>query len=612
MASHPRFGTVGYVVALTALAVGVTALLVVLAPPGDLDAVPLLIAVVAIAVAEVTEVDFRWDRIDGSFTLTEVATAAALFLLPPAQVALAIVPAMLLARITLWRTPVKVLYNVVSPLLGTGLAGLVLIATPVVGPTIEGRPVLGVVLGMILHGGATVLMFAGLLARVQDRLTAAGLGRQLPMHLALIIGTTSVGVVTAALWESQPELVPFVLALAAAVHLAQRSSVRAASLLTAQEAEHDRLVRVVDGASDGIVLLDADGRVQVWNPAMARLLGSPVDQATGRTIGALLADRRHGDLHGSGWDLTTADPSQPQREEEARVDGPDGAARDVRESHAFTFDDRGRCTGSVVVVRDVSRQRELERLRSDFVARVSHELRTPLTPIRGFASVLLRRGDDLEPTDRREILERLAERTEHLHALVEDLLLVTQLDRPEHRQLVGLEPTDVRGPVEEAVDATRAAAPHRLITLTGAAEELPAVPADPDRVAKIVGILLDNADRYSPDELPIEVEVAATPDHVEVRVIDHGPGIARRHRELIFERFSRLEDPMTMRTGGVGVGLFLGRRLAESMHGSLRLEDPRGGHGACFALRIPLRGGAAASDDDHRVASRTAATAPGR
>lgn len=584
MESRPRFGTTSYVVALTVLAVGVTLLLVTLSPLGDPTALPLLVAVVAIAVAERTEVDFRWDRTRGSFTLTEVATTALLFLLPPAQVALAVVPAMLLAHAPLWRTPVKVLYNLVTPLLGTSLAGLALVATPAVGPVIEGRPVLGVVLGMLLHGGVSVLAFAGLLTRVQDRRTAAALGRQLPMHLASISGTTSVGVVTAALWETHPELVPFVLALAVAVHLAQRSSVRTASLLAAQQAQHDRLVRVVDGASDGIVLLDAEGRVQVWNPAMTRLLGGA---DTGRPVGDLLAGRRHGELGGSGWDLSTASPTRPHREEESLVDGPDGVTRDVRESHAFTFDDRDRCTGSVVVVRDVSRQRELERLRSDFVARVSHELRTPLTPIRGFASVLQRRGDELDPEDRREIVDRLSERAEHLHALVEDLLLVTQLDRPEHRQLIGLSPTDLRGPVQEAVDAARAASPGRLITVSTPSDALPAVPADPDRVEKIVGILLDNADRYTAFELPIEVDVATGPGHVEVRVTDHGPGIAHRHRELVFERFSRLEDPMTMRTGGVGVGLFLGRRLAESMGGTLRLEDPSHGRGAAFTLRIP-------------------------
>lgn len=575
-----------YVAALSALAVGTTLLLAWVSPLGVLAPLPLVVAIVAIVVAERTEVDFAWDRTQGSFTVTEVAITALLFLQPPTQVAVAVLPAMALAHAPLWRSPVKIAYNVASPLLATAVAALALIATPTVGPVVAGRPVLGMLLGMLLYGGLSVVSFAGLLTCLQDRRTAADLGRQLPMTVASTTGTTSVGVVTAALWELQPELVPFVLALAVAIHLAQRSSVRAASLLAAQQVQHDRLTRVVDGASDGIALLDSAGRIQVWNPAMERATGRPAASAGGRTVTGAFAGSRHEELLASGWDLATAFPAAPHRQEQATLTGPGGTRRDVLESHAYTFDERGRCTGSVVVVRDVSRQQELERLRSDFVARVSHELRTPLTPIRGFASVLLRRGAELSDEDRSEILGRISERADHLHALVEDLLLVTQLERPGGDQLVGLEATDVAAPTVAAVAQLRTSAPSRLVTVT-LADDLPHARAAPGRVEKIAGIVLDNAHRYTPGDTPIEVEVDADDDDVVLRVIDHGPGIPEAHRETVFERFSRLEDPLTMRTGGVGVGLFLGRRLAGSMYGSLTLDVPIPGGGCVFTLRLP-------------------------
>ena len=506
------------------------------------------------------------------------------------------VPAMAVAYPTLWRTPIKVLYDVAAPLLATAAAGLVLVATPTVGPTVAGRPVLGVGLGMVLYAGVSVAAFAGLLAGLQDRRTANDLGQLLPMHAASTLGTTSVGIVSAALWELQPELVPFVVALAAAVHLAQRSSVRATALLAAERTQHERLTRVVDGASDGITLLDHDGRIQVWNPAMERLTGTTAAQAQGRRVEVAFADRRHDPLAGSGWDLHTARPDQPRREEQTTVTHPDGTARDVVESHALTFDDHGRCTGSVVVVRDISRQRELERLRSDFVARISHELRTPLTPIRGFASVLLRRGDDLEPADRAEILQRLSERADHLHALVEDLLLVTRMDGPQTAPATRAAATDLADPVATAVADLRAAAPDRIVTFSHP-DDLPAARADGARTTKIVGMLLDNAHRYTPSELPIEVELDADGDHVRVHVIDHGPGIPAAHRELVFERFSRLEDPLTMRTGGVGVGLFLARQLAEAMDGAVDLEVPGDGRGCLFTLTLPRAEAAPSSPD---------------
>jgi signal transduction histidine kinase len=111
--------------------------------------------------------------------------------------------------------------------------------------------------------------------------------------------------------------------------------------------------------------------------------------------------------------------------------------------------------------------------------------------------------------------------------------------------------------------------------------------ADPERTRQILDALLDNAERYTPNDSPIEVEVDEDDDDVRVRVIDHGPGIPREHHDTVFEQFQRLENPLTMRTGGVGLGLFLGRRLAEAMHGRLELEPPRHGHGTVAVLRLP-------------------------
>jgi signal transduction histidine kinase len=238
------------------------------------------------------------------------------------------------------------------------------------------------------------------------------------------------------------------------------------------------------------------------------------------------------------------------------------------------------------VVRDISRQRELERLRSDFVSRVSHELRSPLTPIRGFASVLLRRWELLTEADRTEALTLIVERSDDLHRLVEDLLLVTRLEQEEVTELVHEGPTDLVALTRDAIESLHAHHPSRTVTLA-VEDDLPLAHADLDRARKIVDALLDNAARYTPPDSPIEVDVDRDGDDVRLTVTDHGPGIPPAERDAIFERFHRLEDPMTMRTGGVGVGLFLGRRLAVAMHGSLELSPTPPGEGAAFVLRLP-------------------------
>jgi PAS domain S-box-containing protein len=577
-----------YVAAIAAAAVvAVGALALVVGVPFADPAGFALLLLVAL-LAERTEVAFRTDRTTAGFSLIEGAIAAGLLLAPPVHVVLAVVTAMLVAHPGFLRTPIKVAYNLGYAALGTAMAGLIVAGFPAIGPLVAGRSVLGVVVGMVVYGLTSVLAFSGLLARLQGRRAASHLRRQLQMHAAATLGTTSVGIVLAALWVSQPALTPFVVAPGAAVHLAMRSSLRAAELLAAQRAEHDRLVRVVDGASDGILLLDASGRVQVWNPAMERLTGRPEAAAVDRPVAQVLSDEVRTDapqVRGR-WTVEDAREHLPFLEQDAKLTDGDGLTRDVRESHAFTFDERGRCTGAVVVVRDVSRQRELERLRSDFVARVSHELRTPLTPIRGFASVLLRRGELLDEDQRAEALTRIVDRADHLHSLVEDLLLVTRIEQEDVAGLVHAGPTDLTELVRACVDESIAQS-GRTITVA-VSPDVPDAHADADRVRQVLDAVLDNAVRYSEPDTPIEVDVDRCADDVRVRIVDHGPGVPPSQRTAVFERFHRLEDPMTMQTSGVGVGLFLGRRLAEAMHGTLEIIDTPPGDGAILELRLPV------------------------
>jgi PAS domain S-box-containing protein len=569
--------------AAAALALGLVVLDVSVPDPLGLGAF-----VLGVAVAERIKLHFRLERADIGFTLIEVPITAGLVLLAPGHVVLGAMVGMGLAHGTLLAAPSKITYNVAQTAVATSGAALVLHVTPPIGPLVAGHPVLGVLGGMTIYTLLNLLAMVGLLNRLLGGDAPETLREQLPLTAGTILGSTAVGIVLAGVWTTEPALVPFLLAPVAAIHLAGRGSVRAANLLEATRAEHMRLERVVDGASDGILLLDQDGVVQVWNPAMETMTGLPSQLTVGRSVDRVLTSSvRMGaePIHGR-WLIDEAHEGAAVRDAQARLRHVDGSERVVVESHSLVFDDRGRCTGDVVVVRDVTRQEELERLRSDFVARVSHELRTPLTPIRGFASVLLRRGEQLDADQRRDALERIVERADHLGEVVEDLLLVTRVDRREVDDLVSPMPGDLVPVVEEAVAGLRASAPDRPVTLNVAPGVPPAL-ADAERTRQILQAVLDNAERYTPDGTPIEVEVDHDADDVRVRIIDHGPGIPREHRDRVFEQFQRLENPLTMSTGGVGLGLFLSRRLAEAMHGSLELALQVPGRGCEMVLRLP-------------------------
>lgn len=581
-----------YITLWVLIAVALTAKVTWCVPIRTETWLPVLALTLLVALAERVQLDFSFESETGVYTLIEVALTAALLLVGPLPAVLAAILGTTLAQVARRSTAAKTVFAAAQAGAGMGAAALVLLLVPTVGPLVAGRPVLGAVAGMIVYVVINLGSMIGLLSRAGGAGARDIIRSQVPLTASMMVGQVATGIVFAVLVETDPWLAPFVLAPAAAVYLAARGALRSADLLTRVQAQRDQLTRIIDGASDGILLLDESGAVQVWNPAMTRMTGLGDEQVVGQPVAAVLSDRvRAADQPVRGrWLVDEAHTGATMRELDAQLTHLDGTRRAVHESHSLVFDDRGRCTGDVVVVRDVTRQQQLERLRSDFVARISHELRSPLTPIRGFVDVLLRRGEKLSAEQRTQTLERILERAEHLGALVEDLLMVTHLDEGDLGDLVQPVPVQLEDTVTTAVDRVRRRAPHRQIS-THISSSTPTALADANRVTQIIDALLDNACRYTAKGTPIEITLDHEGDDVRIRVTDHGPGIPRDQHAAIFEPFHRLEDPLTMRTSGVGLGLFISRQLATAMSGTLQLADDADEHaigvGTTFVLRLP-------------------------
>lgn len=553
-----------------------------------------LAAVAAVTVlAELIELRFQWsERATSAFTLVESGVAASLLLLPGGEALLATVGAVALVQVLRRRPPLKAGFNLGQMAAGVAVAALVVTFLPPVGPRVVGRAVLSVVLGMVLYGLVNLAALAGLLQQLTGEPPLATLREHGGLTAAAIGGNTAVGVLLAALWVTQPELIPALLVPTAAIHLAYRGTVRTDVLLTRVRAEAERLDRIVLGTSDGIVLLDAAGRIEVWNRAMQEMTGIGAEEAVGSPVDRVLTTQvRDGREITGRWLMGEGDPGEPVHQELVRLHHVDGSDRTVRERHTLLFDDRGHCVGDVILLHDVTRQREVERLKSDFVARISHELRTPLTPIKGFAQLLLERDSQLTQEQRRDALDRISHHSDRLTTLVEDLLLVSQLDGESVGSPSPGAVVDLVGTARRTLERLRTQHPDRALilrTTPGAPSGTEAVRGlgDPERIEHVLGSLVDNAIRYTPTETPVEIECFDDDDEVGIHVIDHGPGIPFGKHEAIFERFHRLEDPLRMRTSGVGLGLFIARRLAIAMHGSLTV-DSRPGSGATFTLRLP-------------------------
>jgi PAS domain S-box-containing protein len=349
--------------------------------------------------------------------------------------------------------------------------------------------------------------------------------------------------------------------------------------------ETGKLKALVEHSSDGILVLDGAGRVLVWNPAMAALAGVEAADAERRPLDDLLTTvDPEGNPVGAAAAMAGLTPESSRATVELGVVRPDGEQRWLRCSHAAIFDGPA-LTRDVVIAHDVTRERQVDRLKADFIATVSHELRTPMTPIKGYTDLLRKRGHRMTPEKRGECLDIIADRVSHLGRLVEDLLLASRITSPlSPRQHVALQTEDLGELTRRAAgDFPQAAARVRVDV---PAEPVP-VACDGMRTIQVITNLISNAMKYSAPSSAIDVVVDSDDaGAASVTVIDRGRGIPADQLDQIFEKFHRVEDPLRMTTSGTGLGLFIARQLATAMGGDIAVRSTLG-VGSAFTLTLP-------------------------
>jgi two-component system phosphate regulon sensor histidine kinase PhoR len=238
----------------------------------------------------------------------------------------------------------------------------------------------------------------------------------------------------------------------------------------------------------------------------------------------------------------------------------------------------------VYTFRDVTADRELERIRSDFVATSSHELRTPLAAIYG-AIRTLRRPDISMPDEQREVfLEMIEREAEHLRTISNQLLVAGQLDAG--TVSLSLQPVDVVSLAGEVLAAAEVGAGGATeIRFDADQEALPAI-ADEAMLRQAVANIVDNAIKYSPAGGEIHVRITGSQRWVQIAVSDNGIGIPEDARARIFEKFYRADPNLSRGVGGTGLGLYIAKQLTEQMNGRLELRTTEG-TGSTFAIELP-------------------------
>jgi two-component system phosphate regulon sensor histidine kinase PhoR len=371
-------------------------------------------------------------------------------------------------------------------------------------------------------------------------------------------------------------------ALAEAVNHMARGIEANIATITDQKTQ---LQAILDGMREGVMVLDASGKVRVINPALRRI--API---SGEIVGRLpievapspelqvACDR----LLAAGRDdapapVTLEAELGPGRFYEVSL------VRLAREAAKTRSD-----PGAVLVFHDVSETRRLSRVRRDFAANVTHELRTPLTSIKGYAETLIGAAPELAP-EKRRFLEVILKNANHMSKMVDDILSLARLEEgpaaaPDASADAATALTDAVRECEPLADARRLVLDNRLPT----GEFL--VACDGGQLTQVWRNLLENATRFGPEGSRIVMTAARDPaaGTVTCGVLDQGPGIPPEERQRVFERFYRVERHRSKTPGSTGLGLAIVKHIVERHGGRVWVDRGRGDMtGAAFFFTLP-------------------------
>lgn len=366
------------------------------------------------------------------------------------------------------------------------------------------------------------------------------------------------------------------------------SALETAKLHERRDAEGQRLQTIIENLPEAIVIADAEGRVSVSNPAAEALWGHPPQKATLEELPQVY-NLYNPDGRPVPWRETPLARSLldglPTSGRELRIHRPDGSEVPILSNCAPLRDSQGKVSGGVEVFQDITKLKELDRLKDDFINTVSHELRTPTTTIRGGALTLLRRGGSLDEATKRQLLRDMSEEAERLHILVEDLL---SLSRSQAGMRLATEPIIPHRFVNHMIlEMGSRVGDHPLTVLVPA--DLPMVEADPFCLEQIFRNLLENAVKFSPSGERIEIAAEARDDEVVFSVLDRGSGIPPKDLGRVFEPFYRSDEVVSAGAQGAGLGLAVCERFARMQGGGIWAEARPGG-GTAFRFTVPSVG----------------------
>lgn len=372
--------------------------------------------------------------------------------------------------------------------------------------------------------------------------------------------------------------------IAIAVFLAVRSYRDGREALGRLEDSRARIAAILNGAKDGMIVLNPSGSIESLNPAAAKMYGYEEDELLRRDIGILFEvapDR--GQIETFLKRLEARRAGQPGEVQEFVAARRDGSVFPVEVAVSPVH-----LAGSTVflaVIRDISERKQIQRMKDEFVSTVSHELRTPLTSIAGSLGLLTGGAGGEIPERALHLIEIARNNCTRLVRLINDILDIEKIESGQMRfdlKRVALAPF-----LEQAVQANSSyAAEYGVQVVLESVPTEAAVMADEDRLMQIMVNLLSNASKFSPAGEVVTVKVRALDRRYRISVVDHGPGISEGFRNRIFGKFAQEDSSNSRKKGGTGLGLSIVKEMASRMRGAISFESEVG-KGTVFHVDLP-------------------------
>lgn len=365
-------------------------------------------------------------------------------------------------------------------------------------------------------------------------------------------------------------------------------AVKNARLYEANVAEKQRLNAIIQQSADGVMIIDQSLHITTFNAALTHMMGIPSRRAIGQQhddvlkLEHLRTEMNLAEALANGWPLQGSKHLYVEGDYRRR----DGQKVALGVTYAPLINERHKMTNIIANVRDLTRYREEEKLHKTFISVVGHELKTPVAIIKGYAGTLQRDDVDWPREMLNEYLTTIEEEADSLTDLIDNLLEASRLQS-------GTFVLDIHNDISISSLARNVGRKFQQQTekhkiVVDFADRFPEITADERRLTQVFNNLVSNAIKYSPDGGTITIRGREMDQHVVVSVIDSGIGIPQHQRHRIFQQFSRLDNALSRRTEGTGLGLFLTKAIVEAHNGQIWFENNPDGEGTIFSFSLPL------------------------